>query len=127
MPVFMKWKLEESGLDKFNAIDCPRPTITQHLCHSPKYYNIKVLPQKHKDEVVALYQTYKDWVNGTDYSDHVKKHFCSVLDSTARFMMSEDYSEEWLGEFVKITKKLDIARDQNILDIVPQYAELFDA
>jgi sulfatase maturation enzyme AslB (radical SAM superfamily) len=125
MPVFMKWKLEESGLDKFNSLDCPRPTITQHLCHSPKYYNIKVLPQKNKDEVVALYQTYKDWVNGTDYSDHVKKHFCSVLDSTARFMMSEDYSEEWLGEFVKITKKLGEARDQNILDIVPQYKDLF--
>jgi hypothetical protein len=127
MPVFMKWKLEESGLDKFNSLECPRPTITQHLCHSPKYYNIKVLPQKNKDEVVALYQTYKDWVNGTDYSDHVKKHFCSVLDSTARFMMSEDYSEEWLGEFVKMTTKLDEARGQNILDIVPEYKDLFDA
>ena len=127
MPVFMKWKLEESGLDKFNALDCPRPTITQHLCHSPKYYNIKVLPEKNKQEVVALYEEYKDWVNGSDYSDHVKKHFCSVLDSTVRFMLSEDYSEEWLDEFVKITKKLDEARDQNILDIVPEYKDLFDA
>jgi DNA-directed RNA polymerase subunit F len=42
-------------------------------------------------------------------------------------MLSEDYSEEWLGEFVKITKKLDEARDQNILDIVPEYKDLFDA
>ena len=74
-----------------------------------------------------MYEEYKDWVNGSDYSDHVKKHFCSVLDSTVRFMLSEDYSEEWLDEFVKITKKLDEARDQNILDIVPEYKDLFDA
>jgi hypothetical protein len=42
-------------------------------------------------------------------------------------MLSEDYSKDWLNEFVKITKALDEARDQNILDIVPQYKDLFDA
>ena len=127
MPVFMKWKLEESGLDKFNSLDCPRPTITQHLCHSPKYYNIKVLPQKNKEEVVALYETYKDWINSTDYTDHVKKHFCYVLDSTAKFMLSEDYSKEWLSEFIRMTTRLDEVREQNILNIVPEYKDLFDA
>ena len=35
--------------------------------------------------------------------------------------------QEWLQEFVNITKKLDEIRDQNILDIVPQYKDLFDA
>jgi hypothetical protein len=40
-------------------------------------------------------------------------------------MLSEDYSKEWLDGFVNITKKLDEARDQNILDIVPQYEDLF--
>ena len=42
-------------------------------------------------------------------------------------MMSEDYSEEWLEHFVDQTKKLDEVRDQNILDIVPQYKDLFNA
>ena len=127
MPEFMKWKLEESGLDKYNPHHSPRPTITQHMCHSPKYYNIKVLPEKNKQEVVALYEEYKDWVNASDHPKKTKKHFCTVLDSTVRFMLSEDYSKEWLDEFVKITKALDEARDQNILDIVPQYKDLFDA
>ena len=40
-------------------------------------------------------------------------------------MMSEDYSEEWLEHFIDQTKKLDEVRDQNILDIVPQYKDLF--
>ncbi len=127
MPEFMKWKLEESGLSKFNPHHSPRPTITQHMCHSPKYYNIKVLPEKNKREVVELYEEYKDWVKASDHPEKTKRHFCTVLDSTVRFMLSEDYSEEWLGEFVKITKKLDEARDQNILDIVPEYKDLFDA
>ena len=40
-------------------------------------------------------------------------------------MMSEDYSEQWLDHFVDQTRKLDKVRDQNILDIVPQYEGLF--
>ena len=42
-------------------------------------------------------------------------------------MMSEDYSEEWLDHFIDQTAKLDEVRNQNILDIVPQYKELFNA
>ena len=41
-------------------------------------------------------------------------------------MLSEDYSEQWLSEFVKTTRKLDQIRNQNVLDIVPQYKDLFD-
>ena len=41
-------------------------------------------------------------------------------------MMSEDYSEEWLDQFISQTTKLDEVRNQNILDIVPQYAKLFN-
>jgi len=42
-------------------------------------------------------------------------------------MMSEDYSKEWLSHFIDQTTKLDKVRNQNILDIVPQYKDLFDA
>lgn len=124
---FMKWKLTESGLDKFNPLEGMRPIITHHMCHSPKYYNIKVLPQYLKEQVSAHYQEHKDWVMTTDFSDKVKNNFVKVLDGIEKFMMSEDYSEEWLDHFVDQTKKLDAVRDQNILDIVPQYKDLFDA
>ena len=40
-------------------------------------------------------------------------------------MMSEDYSEKWLDHFIDQTVKLDEVRNQNILDIVPQYTEIF--
>jgi sulfatase maturation enzyme AslB (radical SAM superfamily) len=124
---FMKWKLTESGLDKFNPITGPRPVITHHMCHSPKYYNVKVLPQYLKDQVAEHYQEHKDWVLTTDFSDKVKDNFIKVLTGIEKFMMSEDYSEEWLDHFIDQTAKLDEVRNQNILDIVPQYKELFNA
>tara|TARA_R100001480_G_C4697054_1_gene177023 strand:- start:427 stop:813 length:387 start_codon:yes stop_codon:yes gene_type:complete len=127
MPEFMKWKLEESGLDRFNPIDGMRPTITQHMCHSPKYYNIKVLPQMFKDEVEDHYELYKEWMRGSDYSNNVKAHFYQVLDGTIRFMQSEDYSKDHLQGFIDITNKLDEIRGQDVRDIVPQYKELFNA
>ena len=122
---FMKWKLTESGLDKFNPITGPRPVITHHMCHSPKYYNVKVLPQYLKDQVAEHYQEHKDWVLTTDFSDKVKDNFIKVLTGIEKFMMSEDYSEKWLDHFIDQTVKLDEVRNQNILDIVPQYTEIF--
>jgi hypothetical protein len=125
MADFMKWKLTESGLSKFNPLDGLRPIITHHMCHSPKYFNIKVLTPELKKQVIEHYQQYKDWIITTDFDIKVKRNFIKILDGVEKFMMSEDYSQEWLSHFVDQTKKLDDARSQNVLDIVPQYKELF--
>jgi sulfatase maturation enzyme AslB (radical SAM superfamily) len=127
MADFMKWKLTESGLDKFNPISGPRPIITHHMCHSPKYFNVKVLPLELKQQVSEHYQEYKDWIVTTEFSDKVKDNFIKVLNGVEKFMMSEDYSEEWLSHFIDQTRKLDNVRNQNILDIVPQYKDMFNA
>jgi len=124
---FMKWKLTESGLEKFNPINGPRPIITHHMCHSPKYFNVKVLTPELKQKVKEYYQEHKDWIETTDFSDKVKENFAKVLNGVEKFMMSEDYSEEWLDHFIDQTNKLDNVRNQNILDIVPQYKDLFNA
>ena len=126
MADFMKWKLTESGLDKFNPITGPRPIITHHMCHSPKYFNVKVLPPELKEQVKDYYQQHKDWILTTDFSDHVKENYAKVLNGVEKFMMSEDYSEQWLEHFIDQTRKLDEVRNQNILDIVPQYKGLFN-
>jgi hypothetical protein len=124
-PEFMRWKLTVSGLTKFNPVLDARPIVSHHMCHSPKYYNVKVLPLELKQKVVAHYQTYIDWVNTTDLSANVKKDFAKILNGVAKFMMSEDYSEKYLSEFIQHTVKLDSIRGQNILDIVPEFKELF--
>lgn len=124
-PEFMKWKLTESGLTKFNAIESYRPIVSYHMCHAPKYYNIKVLPQELKQQVVEHYKPFREWVINSDCNDHVKKHFLNHLDSVEKFMLSEDYSTQWLPDFIKTTINLDKIRNQDILKVVPQYTELF--
>jgi sulfatase maturation enzyme AslB (radical SAM superfamily) len=125
-PEFMRWKLEESGLDSYNPVTGPRPIVTHHMCHSPKYYNVKVLPPELKQQVVEHYDTFRLWIQSTDYNDHIKQSFEKLLDGVQKFMLSEDYSEQWLPEFVNTTRRLDEIRNQNVLDIVPQYKDLFD-
>ena len=41
-------------------------------------------------------------------------------------MLSEDYSTEWLPQFIKITTDLDKIRNQDIRDVVPQMKGLFE-
>ena len=41
-------------------------------------------------------------------------------------MNSESYTEEHLDKFIGHTRKLDLFRNQNILNIVPQYGGLFE-
>ena len=127
LPEFMKWKLEQSNLTKFNPITGMRPIITEHLCHNPKYYNIKVLPKYIKKQITDRNINYIEWVKSTNYSDHVKTKFAKILQGVNRFMNSEDFDGKILEIFIEETKKLDKIRGQNILDIVPQYKEMFDA
>jgi hypothetical protein len=83
-----------------------------------------MLPELLKSEVEDQYEFFKEWVNQSEYSDHVKKHYCSVLNGVLNFMKSEDNGA--LEEFIRVTNKLDEMRGQNILDIVPEYKELFN-
>ena len=125
LPEFMRWKLEESELDRFNPIRGARPIITHHMCHSPKHFNVKVLPAMIKDQVAERYEEYISWIMSTDYPDNVKQEFCKTLDGIIDFMESEDYSKDHLERFIGETKKLDLIRNQNILDVVPEFEGLF--
>jgi sulfatase maturation enzyme AslB (radical SAM superfamily) len=126
-PEFMKWKLTSSGLTKFNPIKEGRPIVSHHMCHSPKHFNVKVLPAHIKEQVVEYYKEHSDWINSTDMTDHVKKEFNKLLNGVTKFMNSEDYSEQWLSDFIKFTNKLDDLRGQDIRTIVPQFKDMFDA
>ena len=125
-PEFMKWKIESGELNRFNGLESRRPIVTHHMCHTPKHYNVKVLPEQTKKEIVEHYKKYKDWVEHSSYSDHVKHHFVKILSGVEKFMLSEDYSKEWLDHFVSKTNKLDVIRDQNIIDVVPEFKQLFE-
>lgn len=119
MPQFMRWKLQESGLRKFNNTS-KRPIITHHVAHRPHYLNIRVLPPAIKLEVIRRFDEFVDHVLETGYPEHVYDQARSVRDSIVQYMMAEDrYDDGWRG-FVDYTTRLDAIRNQDVRDVVPE-------
>ena len=124
LPEFMLWKLKESGWKKINSSP-QKPIITHHVAHGPKRANIRLLPSELKLKVHNHYDYYKFKVAQDDtIDDKIKNKFNKILDSVEKYMMAEDYSDK-LDEFIRFTTYLDKARKQNIVEVVPQYEELF--
>ena len=120
VPEFISWKLQQN----FKKINKGKTKIiTHHVCHKPWYSSIRVLPSNTKKDITAHYEYWKEKF-GT-YDDNTKKRACSILDSISNYMNAKDESDK-LSNFVEYTKKLDTIRNQSILDIVPQYKDIFD-
>jgi len=124
LPEFMKWKLTESGLNKFNTIKQYRKIISHHMCHKPSHYNVKCLPDEFKKLVDKKFDEYKDWAKHKQ-PEVISLQFIALLDGVSSFMNAESYHDEHFPKFVDLTKKLDVLRGQNILDVVPEFEEYF--
>lgn len=126
LPEFMKWKLEDSGLDRMNTHNPNSPIINYHMCHGPKTLNVKVLPDDKKQLVSDKFAEYKQWITSSDHPENIKSNFASILDAVEKFMWSESYTDRWLDEFIRSTKELDDIRNQDIKTIVPELRDLFE-
>jgi len=125
VPEFMWWKLKESGFKAINSTK-KRPIITHHVAHGPKRANIKILDKKMKDHLEYHYARWSDrFIDDKELSMDVKNNAASIMESVLKFAKSEDASDK-LPEFVRFTKYLDKQRNQSVVDVVPQYEELFN-
>jgi len=124
LPEFMWWKLKESGFKKINSSK-KRPVITHHVAHGPKRANIKILPAEYKQK---LQEYYNDWIERVNKDNEItpqqKEKFAEILASVLKYANSADMSEQ-IEQFIKFTKYLDGARNQDILKVAPEYTELF--
>ncbi len=126
IPEFMWWKLKESGFKKINSSK-KRPIITHHVAHGPKRTNIKLLSTELKQELFLHYKLWEDKIlKDNEIDPLVKEKAVNILDSILKFANKEDYAKDHLQEFVNFTNYLDKARNQNILDVAPQYSKIFD-
>jgi hypothetical protein len=121
LPDFMIWKLEQN-YKKINSSK-KKPIITHHVAHHPQSLNIRMLPKHLKDDIKNTFELKKEHFK--KYDDHIYKNAVTILDGVINYMTEEDLGQH-LDSFVKNTKKLDEIRNQSILEIVPQYAELFN-
>lgn len=124
-PDFMLWKLQQ-GFNKINN-NRGNPIMNYHVCHRPWTSNIQVLPMNLKEELRELYDRKR--VEFDKYEPHVVRSANKILDSIIKFAFADDFNHDPYGKlntFVEFNQKLDQVRNQNILDIIPQYKPIFD-
>ena len=125
MPDFMKWKLAESGLKKFNS-SSRRPIITHHMAHMPTHLNVRILPKMVKRIVTDRFDEFIEWIETAGYSDNVVSKATDICRSVCDYMNSRDTPEHW-PLFKQYTNKLDKIRNQNVLDVFPELAPWFQS
>jgi hypothetical protein len=123
-PEFIKWKIEESGLDAFGVTS--KPIVNYHMCHSPAHYNIKNMPNDLKKLVEDRYLKFLDY-SKNNYNVNYHKHIEKMLVSIIKFMCSSSGNEKHWNDFIDHTLKLDSIRNQSIAESIPEYKETFYA
>jgi sulfatase maturation enzyme AslB (radical SAM superfamily) len=119
LPDFIRWKLKDSGLEKFNSTR-GQPIVTHHVAHRPLYLNIRILPIELKNLVKDKFDEMHAWLHHEQYPSHVIDQSNKIRSSICDYMFSADlHSSHWM-QFLAFTKKLDKIRDENISTIIPE-------
>ena len=118
VPDFMRWKLEQ-GYTKINSSK-RKPLITHHVAHRPYHMNVQVLPDEIKKDVLKKYTQSMQYFRGD-----LKEPALNVLNSITNYMNKDSLYDNHWKDFVKRTSELDRIRNQNIVDIVPQFKDYF--
>ena len=131
VPEFMWWKITESNFKKINSTK-RRPIITHHVAHGPKRANIKLLPAHLKEELKKEYNKWIDKFKSESINENTQNNAESILTSILNYASAQDLTnwqeistEHNQAEFIRFTRYIDSQRNQNVVDIVPQYKEIF--
>ena len=119
---FMKWKLTESKFQKINST-MRRPIITHHVAHHPQHLNIRVLPDKMKEDITKKFQDFIFWTEQQGFDLHVINNARDIANGVCKYMNSESYYDTHWEEFKNYTKKLDLIRSENLLDVEPMFKD----
>tara|TARA_A100001201_G_scaffold49699_1_gene49554 strand:- start:347 stop:1057 length:711 start_codon:yes stop_codon:yes gene_type:complete len=92
-----------------------------NLLQYPYPQRIDLLPDFYKQKVKEKYEKHLEWLRPKDQLTRATKGFESGLD----YMMRRDNSKD-LQQFKDSMKKLDVIRDENMLEVFPELAELYE-
>lgn len=127
LPEFMKWKIEQN-FDKINQLE-GRLFLTTHPLHNPRHLNIRILPKESKQLILNRFHEFYIWLDKWIIDNNKEKlrdkYFNDarlILDSYAKYMMQEDWSDT-LQKFWSYTKKLDVVRNETFENIFPELYE----
>lgn len=96
--------------------------IAFNMLYDPPYYNITSLPKHIKKRVEDKYSTLiKEYLmNVPGISQETINHFTAVVEH----MYSDNIDQT--RKFNKVTKQLDVLREENFADIFPELSEMVD-
>jgi hypothetical protein len=132
LPDLAKWKIEQkfrkvNMQNVIEGMEAGGGILNMHLLYIPTWLSIRCLPEKDKNEVVGLFNQFKDWLWNNYKQDDTFwktnpygwKRWQAVLD----FMNSEDHSHELpaLEEYIKV---LDNTRKTDFKQVFPELKHL---
>ena len=94
--------------------------IRINLLSEPKHYNIKNLPEHHKQRIFKKYQKYDEYLDTIPNSDSAKNEFKKI----PNFLKKSEGSFDDLKVFIDFNKKLDEIRDEKFFHIFTEYTDL---
>lgn len=106
-PDLLRWGIQK----KIITEDLQYVTINNFVT-SPPWYDLRILPDSQKHQIGLALEEQKGQYKCLD----------AYIDSTINFMQGTVPDAKWhQKEFYKYTKRLDILRNQNFLDINPEF------
>jgi hypothetical protein len=82
-------------------------------------YRIDIAPDKYKQQIKQKFMDHLEWLRSRDHLHRATVGFESAIN----FMMAID-NTQLINQFWIKTHKLDVIRNENILDIIPELAAL---
>jgi len=110
-PKFFDYLIDNELIDK-NTV--PR----FNLATSPWYSNIMILPEFSKEKLGRLYREY---IHKYSYNPEISNGFKMISQN----LKSGDPNKGGIQEFIKFNDELDAARNESILDVIPELKEVY--
>jgi MoaA/NifB/PqqE/SkfB family radical SAM enzyme len=93
--------------------------LNVNLLQDPPYYRIDIAPQQYKLQLKEKFEQHLNWLRPLDSLGRATVGF----ESSINFMMAID-NQVQLPKFWQRTHELDVLRNENILDTIPELQEL---
>jgi len=93
--------------------------LNVNVLQDPPYYRIDIAPQQYKLQLKEKFEQHLNWLRPLDSLGRATVGF----ESSINFMMAID-NQAYLPRFWQRTRELDVLRNENILDIIPELQEL---
>ena len=93
--------------------------LNVNILQDPAYYRIDIAPPEYKQRIQESFEQHIEWLRPHDQLNRATVGFESAI----KFMNTTD-NQHLIGKFWHKTHELDAIRNENILDVIPELADL---